>query len=50
MEGGGEAPALARKLETERERDDARTGDAERDATACNEPAPLALAAIGRLT
>ena len=50
MKGGGEAPALARKLETERERDDARTGDAECDATACTQPAPLALAAIGRLT
>ena len=50
MEGGGEAPALAGKLETERERDDAGTGDAECDATACKEPAPFALAAIGRLT
>ena len=50
MKGGGEPPTLARKLETERDRDDARTGDAECDATACKEAAPLALAAIRRLT
>ena len=49
MKGGGKPPPLARKRETERDRNDARTGNAECDATACKEPAPFALAAIGRL-
>jgi hypothetical protein len=49
MKGGGKPPWLARKLEIERDRNDGRTGDAECDATVCKEPAPFALAAIGRL-
>ena len=49
MNGGGKPPPLARELETERDRNAARTGDAECDATARKEPAPFALAAIGRL-
>ena len=49
MKGGGKPPPLARKRETERDRNDARTGYAECDATTCKEPAPFALAAIERL-
>lgn len=49
MQGGGKPPPLARKLETERDRNDARTDDGECDATACKQPAPFALAATGRL-
>ncbi|MFL5862798.1 MAG: hypothetical protein ACJ780_18810 [Solirubrobacteraceae bacterium] len=50
MQGGGKPPPLAGKLNTERDRDDARAGEAEGDAMACQQPAPFALAAVGRLT